>query len=49
MDTFGFCSKVEKEKIENYVNSQFDSNILPNLMEFVRIPNLSPAFDPQWE
>ncbi|EAR97425.1 M20/M25/M40 family peptidase (macronuclear) [Tetrahymena thermophila SB210] len=49
MDKFNFCSKVQKEAIEKYVEEQFHSNILPALMDFVRIPNLSPAFDPEWE
>jgi len=29
------------------VESYFDKNVLPNLMDFIRIPNLSRDFDPE--
>lgn len=35
------------EKIKNFVEKFFDTNVLPNLMDFVRIPNLSRDFDPE--
>jgi hypothetical protein len=31
------------------LDRQWDESILPQLVEYVRIPNISPAFDPQWE
>jgi acetylornithine deacetylase/succinyl-diaminopimelate desuccinylase-like protein len=31
------------------LDRQWDESILPQLVEYVRIPNKSPAFDPQWE
>ena len=31
------------------LDCQWDDSILPQLIEYVRIPNKSPAFDPQWE
>ena len=31
------------------LDRQWDESILPQLIEYVRIPNKSPAFDPQWE
>jgi len=29
--------------------SEFEYNLLPALLDFIKIPNLSPAFDPAWE
>lgn len=37
------------EEIKKYVHSQFSTNIVPSLMDYVRIPNLSPFFDKQWQ
>jgi acetylornithine deacetylase/succinyl-diaminopimelate desuccinylase-like protein len=31
------------------VSQLWDATIIPGLMEFIRIPNKSPVFDPQWE
>jgi len=31
------------------IGRTWDQSILPELMEYVRIPNKSPAFDPDWE
>jgi acetylornithine deacetylase/succinyl-diaminopimelate desuccinylase-like protein len=39
-------SKVEK--IRGFVEEEFDNNVLPSLMDFVRIPNLSRDYDPEW-
>jgi len=44
-----YLSKVQKEAVQKYVDSQFDSNFVPSLMDFIRIPNLSPDFDAEWE
>lgn len=35
--------------IDSFVREQWDSSIIPALCEYVRIPNKSPAFDPDWE
>jgi len=35
--------------IRQYINQQWDHEILPVLQEYIKIPNKSPAFDPQWE
>lgn len=34
---------------ESFVNSFWDENIVPTITDYIRIPNKSPAFDPQWE
>lgn len=37
------------DDITNFVNSDFDNTTLPSLIEFIKIPNLSPAYDPNWK
>ncbi|OGT73600.1 MAG: peptidase M20 [Gammaproteobacteria bacterium RIFCSPLOWO2_02_FULL_56_15] len=32
-----------------YCNQSWDSMAIPELMEYIRIPNLSPGFDPDWQ
>ena len=31
-----------------FVGSVWDQTIVPTLVEYIRIPNRSPAFDPEW-
>ncbi len=40
---------MKSEKLQKYINSFWDDEILPTLFEYIRIPNKSPAFDPEWE
>lgn len=37
-----------KDTLE-YIDKEFESNVIPTLMDYVRIDNLSPAYDPEWE
>ena len=37
------------DKTIEIVHRDFDSSIIPGLKKFVEIPNLSPAYDPNWE
>ncbi len=37
------------EKTTNFVAGLWDSEIVPRLTDYIRIPNKSPAFDPDWE
>ncbi|MGH9461259.1 MAG: M20/M25/M40 family metallo-hydrolase [Vicinamibacteria bacterium] len=37
------------EKIESFVNGFWDGEILPTIQEYIRVPNVSAQFDPQWE
>ena len=39
---------MDTKSLKKYVEKQFTLNVLPNLMNFIRIPNLSPLFDPNW-
>ena len=40
---------MDSRTLKKYVEKQFTLNILQNLMNFIRIPNLSPGFDPDWD
>jgi len=35
--------------IQTYVNGLWDRSILPELVEYIRIPDKSPAFDAEWQ
>ncbi len=37
------------DKIRQFVDRTWDESIVPQLMDYVRIPNKSPLFDPDWE
>ncbi|MCH7764182.1 MAG: M20/M25/M40 family metallo-hydrolase, partial [Candidatus Marinimicrobia bacterium] len=40
---------MKSEKLQKFINSFWDNEILPTLFEYIRIPNKSPVFDPEWE
>ena len=40
---------MDSKSLRKYVDKQFLINILPNLMNFIRIPNLSPSYDKNWK
>ncbi|MCQ2819452.1 MAG: M20/M25/M40 family metallo-hydrolase [archaeon] len=40
---------MSKQDIQNYIESVFDSELLPTVMNFIRIPNTSKGLDPNWE
>jgi acetylornithine deacetylase/succinyl-diaminopimelate desuccinylase-like protein len=40
---------MDTNKLRAHVDRTWDESIVPQLMEYVRIPNKSPAFDPNWE
>ena len=35
-------------RLKQFVDPFWDDSILPSITEYIRIPNKSPAFDPQW-
>ena len=41
-------STMNKEETLKFVESQWDSWFIPGLSEFIRIPNLSQLFDPEF-
>ena len=40
---------MDNARTEDFVNSMWDDSIIPELEDYIRIPNKSPAFDPDWE
>ena len=37
------------KKLENNINKFWNKKIIPVLTEYIKIPNKSPSFDPEWE
>jgi hypothetical protein len=40
---------MQADTTRDIVNQQWDSSIVPTLQEYIRIPNQSPLFDPDWK
>jgi len=40
---------MDTTKIQAQIDETWEASILPQLVEYVRIPNKSPAYDPDWE
>ena len=40
---------MESKKTAQFVQKEWNENVLPSLMDFVRIPNVSPSFDEAWD
>jgi len=39
---------MDTSRLKTFVDAFWDDAIVPSLVEYIRIPNKSPAFDPQW-
>lgn len=39
----------QRDSLRRFVDTQWRDSILPQLCDYVRIPNKSPLFDPEWE
>src|SRR5580704_2215517 len=39
---------LDSAKLKNFVDQAWGDEIVPTLVEYIRIPNKSPAFDPDW-
>ncbi len=39
---------VDASKVDRYVSEKWDDDIVPQLVEYIRIPNKSPMFDADW-
>ncbi len=37
------------QKTKDFVEGAWDDSIIPELCEYIKVPNKSPAFDPDWE
>ena len=40
---------MNNQQTEKFVNGLWDDSIIPELSEYIKIPNKSPLFDPDWE
>jgi len=40
---------MEIEQLRQFVNGQWDKSAIPELVEYIRIPNKSPMFDRDWQ
>ena len=40
---------MHKDKTADFVNGLWDESIIPELCEYIEVPNKSPHFDPDWE
>ncbi len=40
---------MDQKKTQNYIDRIWDTAIVPELTEYIRIPNKSVAFDPDWQ
>lgn len=38
----------KKEEIKEKIDREWNINIIPSLSKYIEIPNVSPAFDPEW-
>ncbi|HLL19751.1 MAG TPA: M20 family metallopeptidase [Rubrivivax sp.] len=39
---------MDNAKVERFVDEKWDDDIVPQLVEYIRIPNKSPMFDQEW-
>ena len=37
------------DNMRSFIEQRWDDEIVPQLCDYIRIPNCSPAFDPEWE
>ncbi len=40
---------MDSSKASGFINTLWDTEIVPTLERYIRIPNKSPAFDPKWQ
>jgi acetylornithine deacetylase/succinyl-diaminopimelate desuccinylase-like protein len=45
----GRNSSINKDELIKFIEKEFSDNMLPNLKEFVKIPNGSPHYDKDWK
>jgi acetylornithine deacetylase/succinyl-diaminopimelate desuccinylase-like protein len=41
-------TSLDVQHVRNFVSRQWDAEIIPQLVDYIRIPNKSPMFDPDW-
>ena len=40
---------MDNAKLKSFIAKTWDDEIVPTLVDYIRIPNKSPAFDPEWK
>src|SRR5210317_202095 len=40
---------MDNKKTAAFVNDLWDKEIIPEISEYIKVPNKSPIFDPDWE
>ena len=40
---------MDNKKTADFVNTMWDDEIIPEIAEYIKVPNKSPHFDPDWE
>jgi acetylornithine deacetylase/succinyl-diaminopimelate desuccinylase-like protein len=40
---------MDNNKTADFVNTMWDDSIIPEISEYIKVPNKSPHFDPDWE
>jgi hypothetical protein len=40
--------KMNDQKLDEWLSRKWDTDIVPRLIDYIRIPCKSPHFDPQW-
>ncbi|HWE06630.1 MAG TPA: M20 family metallopeptidase [Rhizomicrobium sp.] len=40
---------MDATRLKNFVETIWDDSVVPTLTDYIRIPNKSPAFDPEWQ
>jgi len=40
---------MDNNKTANFVDGMWNSSIIPEISEYIKVPNKSPSFDPDWE
>ncbi|HXR36967.1 MAG TPA: M20 family metallopeptidase [Candidatus Binataceae bacterium] len=40
---------MDNAALQNFVNQRWEQSVVPALTDYIRIPNKSPAFDPDWQ
>ena len=40
---------MDNKKTADFVSDIWDKSIVPELCEYIKVPNKSPLFDPDWE
>ena len=39
---------MDSKAAKTFIDRFWDDEIIPQLVDYIRIPNKSPAFDPEW-